>query len=127
MQPASLRELISNSTIFITGATGFVGGVLLERILRAELPPNKVYLLVRKRRGTDPNERVNEIFSSPVSFRQPSFESLKYLPKVMAMVTCPVLFLPGDGCSKNLPLYYYTLTDSPRGLYRLPTGLLSRI
>ncbi|XP_012263699.2 putative fatty acyl-CoA reductase CG5065 [Athalia rosae] len=65
-RPNSLRDLISDSQVFLTGATGFVGGVLLERILRAELPPKKVFLLVRKRRGADPRDRVKEIFSSPL-------------------------------------------------------------
>lgn len=67
MKPDSLRELISDSTIFITGATGFVGGLLLERIINAALPPKKVYILIRKRKGTNPQERLKEIFSSPVS------------------------------------------------------------
>lgn len=67
MPPRSISEMTADSCIFLTGATGFVGGCLLERICKLEPGPARVYVLVRRKLGVDPQSRLEKIFSSPVS------------------------------------------------------------
>lgn len=45
----SVREWLTNKSIFITGTTGFVGKVLLEKILREVKSFRTIYLLVRSK------------------------------------------------------------------------------
>lgn len=57
-----------HSCILITGATGFLGKVVLEEVLRRrdELHLKRVYVLVRKKKGRDPQSRFDkEIGASP--------------------------------------------------------------
>ncbi|KAG0054395.1 cyclin-dependent kinase inhibitor far1 [Linnemannia elongata] len=61
-----------NSVIFLNGATGFTGKVLLEKILRSLPQVKKIYLLVRCPTAKTVQSRVEEeIFSSPI------FETLR--------------------------------------------------
>ncbi|XP_062711544.1 fatty acyl-CoA reductase 1-like [Aedes albopictus] len=61
-------EFYQDSTILITGATGFTGQVLLEKILRS-LKPRKIYVLVREKRGVKARKEVKQLFSN-VLFEQ---------------------------------------------------------
>lgn len=61
-----VTEFYQDSTILITGATGFTGQVLLEKILRS-LKPRKIYVLVREKRGVKARDRVKQLFSNVVS------------------------------------------------------------
>ena len=50
--------------IFLTGTTGFVGKVVLEKILRS-LPDFEVlYVMVRPKKGLSDVQRLAEIFQS---------------------------------------------------------------
>jgi len=52
---------------FITGATGFLGKVLVEKMLRDCSELDTIYVLVRPKKGKEPVTRVDELFESPVS------------------------------------------------------------
>lgn len=56
-----IQQFYSNSKIFITGATGFFGEILLEKLLRSCPNVSMIYILVRKKKGKDPKTRVKEI------------------------------------------------------------------
>ncbi|XP_012270597.1 putative fatty acyl-CoA reductase CG5065 [Orussus abietinus] len=86
MQLESIQDLISNSCILLTGVTGFVGGTLLERILRIGPGPEKVFVLVRKRQHVDPQVRFNEILSSPL-FSDVDPERLKRVQVIPGDIT----------------------------------------
>ncbi|KAG0210618.1 cyclin-dependent kinase inhibitor far1 [Mortierella sp. GBA30] len=61
-----------NTVIFLTGATGFVGKTILEKLLRSFPQITKVYLLVRISGTRTPQDRVeNDIFASRI------FDTLK--------------------------------------------------
>ncbi|KNA24879.1 hypothetical protein SOVF_011660 [Spinacia oleracea] len=49
MDFANINEFIANKTILVTGATGFIAKVLVEKLLRIQPNVNKLYLLVRAR------------------------------------------------------------------------------
>lgn len=64
----SIAEFYENKTIFITGGTGFMGKVLLEKLLRSCPGISKIYLLIRCKRGQGSRERLQQLLNSPVSF-----------------------------------------------------------
>ncbi|PSN41793.1 hypothetical protein C0J52_21751 [Blattella germanica] len=65
--PNRVAKVLSGRSVLITGATGFLGKVLLEKILRSCSDVDTVYLLIRTKKGKDPRQRVDEILNSAVS------------------------------------------------------------
>jgi fatty acyl-CoA reductase len=47
-----IKEFYKDKVILITGTTGFLGKVVLEKIFRSIGNFKKIYLLVRPKRGT---------------------------------------------------------------------------
>ncbi|XP_062558335.1 fatty acyl-CoA reductase wat-like [Armigeres subalbatus] len=78
---ASVRNFYKNSTILISGGTGFLGQILLEKSLRL-LQPSKVYLLIRKKKGLHAEQRLHKMMEGVVFDR---VRSLSTLPKVEAI------------------------------------------
>lgn len=62
-----VTEFYHGKTVFITGGTGFMGKVLLEKLLRACPGLARVYLLIRPKKGQDARERLQQLLCSPVS------------------------------------------------------------
>lgn len=64
----SLNDFFDDVTIFITGGTGFIGKVLIEKLLRSQTNIRRLYLLIRTKKGKSGEERAQEyIFNKPVS------------------------------------------------------------
>lgn len=59
--PSEIAEFFTNKSVFITGATGFLGKTLVEKLLRSCYEIDKIYLLVRQKKGKTPNERLEEL------------------------------------------------------------------
>ncbi|XP_031619645.1 putative fatty acyl-CoA reductase CG5065 [Contarinia nasturtii] len=59
-----VRKMYANRSILITGGTGFLGKVLIEKFLRTCPEIEKIYLLVRPKRGKQPADRLADIFSN---------------------------------------------------------------
>jgi len=76
---SEIVEFYRNKTIFITGATGFLGKALVEKLLRSCYDLNKIYVLVRAKKGKSPMERLDEITNcqlfETVSKMHPDFKS----------------------------------------------------
>lgn len=64
----SIQEFYQERSIFITGGTGFMGKVLVEKLLRSCSGIKNIYLLIRPKRGQDIQQRLQELLSAPVSF-----------------------------------------------------------
>lgn len=62
-----IADWYENQHVLITGATGFMGKVLVEKILRCCSKVNTVYLLIRPKKGKEPKQRLEEFLSCPVS------------------------------------------------------------
>jgi fatty acyl-CoA reductase len=63
----SIKKCYENSEIFITGATGFLGRVLTEKILRSCAGVKKVYLLLREKKGVAAKDRIEQLTNCKVS------------------------------------------------------------
>ena len=62
----NIREFYSGKNVFITGATGFIGKVLVWKFLK-DCNVNKVYILVRTKRDVDPQIRLKDYLNHMVS------------------------------------------------------------
>ena len=75
----TIPEFYNNRDVFITGATGFVGKVLIEKLLRSCPNIKRVFLLLRSKRSKSINERLEEIKCTAVSDSQKCFKSRIHL------------------------------------------------
>nr|XP_032525565.1 uncharacterized protein LOC116776470 [Danaus plexippus plexippus] len=62
----SVTEFYDGKCIFVTGATGFVGKVLVEKILRSLPGVKNVYLLMRQKKGTSGDDRLKDLWNSRI-------------------------------------------------------------
>src|SRR5919106_188670 len=69
-RPASIVDRLAGARVLLTGVTGFLGQVVLERLL-GDFPGTRVLLLVRSQTGQTPVERVHYLT------RKPSFDTLR--------------------------------------------------
>ncbi|XP_050427037.1 fatty acyl-CoA reductase wat-like isoform X1 [Adelges cooleyi] len=73
---SEIQKTFADTNVFITGATGFIGHVLVEKVLRS-CPVNHVYLLMRPKKGKGPYTRLNAMFDGPLFSKlrseQPNF------------------------------------------------------
>ncbi|XP_026483587.2 putative fatty acyl-CoA reductase CG5065 [Vanessa tameamea] len=65
MQP-SVAEFYKDKSVFITGATGFLGKALIEKLLRACPGITNIYLLTRPKKGLSPEERLRELWNNRI-------------------------------------------------------------
>ena len=53
-----IAEFYKDKTLLMTGCTGFVGKVVLEKFIRCIPDFKRIYVLVRPKRGTKPMDRI---------------------------------------------------------------------
>lgn len=61
MASTSVRDWYKGKNVFVTGASGFLGIALLEKLLRTIPELGDVYLLLRPKKGKEIHERLDEI------------------------------------------------------------------
>ena len=64
---SQIVRFFKNQTIFLTGGTGLIGKLLVEKLLRTSFDLNKIYILMRTKHGKSPQQRFDDFFDSPVS------------------------------------------------------------
>lgn len=63
--PDSVSDFYNGSVILITGGTGFLGKVLIEKLLRI-YQIKKIYLIIRSKNDMDCESRLTEFFKESV-------------------------------------------------------------
>ncbi|XP_018570240.1 fatty acyl-CoA reductase wat-like [Anoplophora glabripennis] len=63
-----IQEFYKDAKVFVTGFTGFIGQILVEKLLRS-CPVSTIYVLMRQKKGKDIDVRLQEIFDDHVFSR----------------------------------------------------------
>ncbi|XP_067215243.1 uncharacterized protein [Linepithema humile] len=92
---SEIQSYYRDKTIFVTGASGFMGKVLLEKLLYCCSEIDKIYILIRSKKGHNIDIRLSNIFDLPL-FQRIKMEKPNVLQKVIP--------LNGDITSDNLGL-----------------------
>ncbi|XP_026282586.2 putative fatty acyl-CoA reductase CG5065 isoform X1 [Frankliniella occidentalis] len=61
-----VADFYRGRSVFITGSTGFMGKVLVEKLLRSCPDVSALYLLLRPRRGHDVRHRLEDMLNTPI-------------------------------------------------------------
>ncbi|XP_011495917.1 PREDICTED: putative fatty acyl-CoA reductase CG5065 isoform X2 [Ceratosolen solmsi marchali] len=61
----SVKDFYRHRSIFITGGTGFMGKVLVEKLLRSCPDIKNIYLLMRPKRGQNVQQRLRKLLDAP--------------------------------------------------------------
>ncbi|XP_013143052.1 PREDICTED: putative fatty acyl-CoA reductase CG8306 [Papilio polytes] len=80
---SDVERFYAGSNVFLTGGSGFVGKHLIEKLFRC-CNVNKVYLLLRSKKGKSVQQRIDQILKDPV------FESLHKCKSDFKMNIIPI-------------------------------------
>ncbi|KAH8247092.1 hypothetical protein KR032_009192, partial [Drosophila birchii] len=91
---SGIQEFFNNKTVFLTGGSGYLGKVIIEKLLRTT-EVKRIYTLIRPKRGVSIDERITAWEKDPI------FEVLlKAKPEALHRI-CPVV---GDCLSPDLDI-----------------------
>lgn len=63
-----VQEFFRDAVVLLTGGTGFMGKITLEKLLRTCPHIKHIYLLIRSKKGKEVEQRLEDIFEDRVSF-----------------------------------------------------------
>ncbi|XP_076643125.1 putative fatty acyl-CoA reductase CG5065 [Halictus rubicundus] len=98
--PDRVALVFKDQNILITGGTGFLGKVIVEKFLRCLPSIKQIYMLVRPKKGKNPKHRLEEIFNSPLFEKVKQQRGLEELRKAVTVVNADVSML-GLGLSEE--------------------------
>lgn len=68
LEAKNTTEWYKGRSVFITGATGFMGKVLMEKLLYSYADIKNIYILIRSKRGRTPEQRIEDMWKLPVTY-----------------------------------------------------------
>uniref|UniRef100_A0A146M6I1 Fatty acyl-CoA reductase n=2 Tax=Lygus hesperus TaxID=30085 RepID=A0A146M6I1_LYGHE len=93
--PSPIVDFYNGKTLFITGGTGFMGKVLIEKLLYSCPGVDTIYFLLRSKRGKSIDVRMEEMLKMPMFSR---------LKKDFPERLGKLVPINGDVCTDNLGL-----------------------
>ncbi|XP_072379103.1 putative fatty acyl-CoA reductase CG5065 [Diabrotica undecimpunctata] len=94
METSEISNWYRDQHVFITGATGFMGKILIEKLLRSCPDVAAIYVIIRSKKGKNATQRLEELLNSVV------FDSIRQLPdskSIFEKVKC----ITGDVTEEN--------------------------
>ncbi|XP_022253139.1 putative fatty acyl-CoA reductase CG5065 isoform X2 [Limulus polyphemus] len=97
-QTSPITDFYRGRSLFITGGSGFVGKVLVEKFLRSCPDIETIFILIRHKKGNNPAQRLEAILNSKLfeSVHETSPELLRKIVAIDGDMT-----LPGLGVSPS--------------------------
>lgn len=83
-QLTPIQQFYSGTNIFITGGTGFLGTILIEKLLRSCNDLSTIYILARNKKGKNLQSRIDELFDDAI-FDRLKKEFPKFRHKVVGI------------------------------------------
>nr|ARD71195.1 fatty acyl reductase [Spodoptera exigua] len=93
-----IQEFYKDQCVFLTGGTGFLGKVLIEKLIRSCGDINTIYVLARNKKGKDPRVRLHEMMDEFL-FHRAHEENPKGIHKVVPILGD--MELPGLGINEE--------------------------
>lgn len=75
---ANIGDFYNDATVFVTGASGFLGKALLEKLLRSCNGIKTIQILLRSKRGMSSEQRLKEMLENPVFDRIREKDSTRF-------------------------------------------------
>lgn len=91
----TIKSFYAASNVFVTGGTGFLGKVLLEKLIRTCPDLQKIHILIRPKKGLSPQQRLLAVQNDKI-FDRVRAECPSVLSKLHV--------ISGDICSPRLGL-----------------------
>ncbi|XP_055374528.1 uncharacterized protein LOC129607522 [Condylostylus longicornis] len=93
-----VQQFYKDKTIFITGASGFMGKVLLEKLLYSCSELKEIIILMRPKRGKTPESRLEDMWKLPMfqRMRDEKPHLFKKVTMVAGDITMDYLGLTGE-------------------------------
>lgn len=92
---SEIANFYAGKTVLITGATGFMGKVLVEKLLRSCADLEAIYLLIRTKKGVEPTVRKEQYFKCVVSTKKNYLRFTDHMTLFSLLVFVPHTF-PSD-------------------------------
>lgn len=71
-----MQQFYQNKSIFVTGGSGFLGKIVIEKLLRS-CQVDTIYVLIRSKKGKDIATRIEDIMNDVVSVDYSGFLVLR--------------------------------------------------
>ncbi|XP_005180105.1 fatty acyl-CoA reductase wat [Musca domestica] len=94
---SKIQSFFRNKKVFVTGGTGFLGKVFIEKLLRTT-DVGRVYVLVRAKRGTTATDRMKKILEDPLfeKLHELRPNPMKYIKTIEGDCTLPKLGISAE-------------------------------
>ncbi|CAK1546454.1 unnamed protein product [Leptosia nina] len=84
-QVPDIKEYFKGKNIFITGGSGFMGKVLIEKLLYSCTDLKQIYVLLRPKKGISPEDRISTLYESECYDRLRKEKPDVFMAKVSAV------------------------------------------